>query len=84
MDVNCDMMFSKSAERRVNVGKASWTLVFVRHGCTHTHIHVSSVCCALYVVTRAHMMKSKSDWFRRSHLTSNKVTADQDIGEGQC
>ena len=28
--------------------------------------------------------KSKSDWFRRSHLTSDKVNADQDIGEGQC
>ena len=28
--------------------------------------------------------KSKSDWFRRSHLMSNKVSADQDIGEGQC
>ena len=28
--------------------------------------------------------KSKSDCFRRSHLTSDKVNADQDIGEGQC
>ena len=28
--------------------------------------------------------KSKSDCFRRSHLASNKVNADQDIGEGQC
>ena len=28
--------------------------------------------------------KSKSDCFRRSHLTSDKVNADQYIGEGQC
>ena len=28
--------------------------------------------------------KSKSDCFRRSHLTSDKVNADQDICEGQC
>ena len=33
---------------------------------------------------RLTLEKVKRDCLRRSHLTSNKVNADQDIGEGQC
>ena len=33
---------------------------------------------------RLTLEKVKRDCPRRPHLTSDKVTADQDIGEGQC
>ena len=72
------MMFSKSAERRVNVGKASWALVFVRHGCRlHTHTCEFSVLRTLRCDARAHdevQFESTVLLFRGSPLTVTEVT----------